>query len=274
MNSQAQEGRIRVVLVDAPGLYRASLGRYLASEPGFELAGECGTPSEAVQLLADCKPDVVLADLDGCIEPESDLIGATRGAGYSGQFLIVCGDLDAPKAAMALKLGALGIFLKADAPERLVQAIKRVAGGEAWIDQKVIRLLADHVIDRLPLLEDGLRGNFLQDLERDVLLGILEGFSNRQIGDRMRLSESRVKNIVQCLFSKAGVRTRGQLVRVAMDGSWDAARDVLKRFSDSLQPSSEPERSNMPYGQPVVPALLKKDSAAAPLPEETPAQGR
>ena len=244
MNAQAQENRIRLLLVYAPGLYRASLGRFLASEPGFELVGECGTPGEALQLLTDCQPDVVLADLDRCIEPESDLITATRQAGYLGHFLIVCGGLDAPKAAMALRLGALGIFLRAEPPERLVQAIKRVAGGEAWIDQKVIRLLADHVIGLPVHPEDGGRGKSLQDPERDVLLGILEGLSNRQIGDRMRLSESRVKNVVQCLFSKAGVRTRGQLVRVAMDGSWGATRDLFKRLPE-LHEFSESGPSNM-----------------------------
>jgi hypothetical protein len=119
MNAQAEGNRIRLLLVDAPGLYRASLGRFLASEPGVELVGECGTPGEALHLLIDCQPDVVLADLDGCIEPESDLITATRQAGYSGHFLIVCGGLDAPKAAMALRLGALGIFLRAEPPELL-----------------------------------------------------------------------------------------------------------------------------------------------------------
>jgi hypothetical protein len=79
---------------------------------------------------------------------------------------------------------------------------------------------------------------------------VLGGLSNRKIGDRMQLSESRVKNIVQCLFNKASVRTRGQLVRVAMDGSWDAARDLLKRLPEPHE-SSEPGPLNFLCQQPV-----------------------
>ena len=92
------------------------------------------------------------------------------------------------------------------------------------------------VVDQPARAEEPARGRSLQGLERDVLLG---GLSNRKIGDRIQLSESRVKNIVQCLFSKASVWTRGQLVRVAMDGSWDAARDLLKRLPEPHE-SSEP----------------------------------
>jgi two-component system, NarL family, nitrate/nitrite response regulator NarL len=67
----------------------------------------------------------------------------------------------------------------------------------------------------------------LEEREREVLLGILGGLSNREIGDKMSLPESRVKNLVVRLFSKASVRTRSQLVRVAMDGTWEAGRQLL-----------------------------------------------
>jgi two-component system, NarL family, nitrate/nitrite response regulator NarL len=236
---------IRLVLVDVPGLFRASLGRYLASEPGFEVTGECDTPVEALELLKNAKADVVLADLDACSDQGSSFFSAAREAGYGGQFLIVSGSVDARKSAVALRLGAAGIFLKAEPPDRLVQAIKRVAGGEIWLDQKVVLSMADQVIDRRQIASNGKRSKPLEDRERDVLLGILGGLSNREIGNKMSLPESRVKNLVVRLFSKASVRTRSQLVRVAMDGTWDAARELLRRPE-----SREPEPSNLLCDQP------------------------
>jgi two-component system, NarL family, nitrate/nitrite response regulator NarL len=218
---------IRLILVDAPGLFRASLGRYLASEPGFEVTGECDSPVEALELLKDAEADVILADLDACTDQGGGFFSAAREAGYRGQFLIVSGCVEARKSAMALRLGAAGIFLKTEPPDLLVQAIKRVAAGEIWLDQKVVHSMADKVIDQHPQSSNGKHSKPLEDREREVLRGILEGLSNREIGDQMSLPESRVKNLVLRLFSKASVRTRSQLVRVAMDGTWEAARELL-----------------------------------------------
>jgi DNA-binding NarL/FixJ family response regulator len=144
---------------------------------------------------------------------------AAREAGYNGRFLLIAGNADARSAALALKLGATGIFMKSDAPERLVHAIQLVATGELWVDSKVIQMLAEQLVDRYPQFEDPGVTGLLEERERNVLLGILGGLTNKKIGASMGLSESSVKNIVQRLFGRAGVKTRSQLVRVALEGS-------------------------------------------------------
>jgi DNA-binding NarL/FixJ family response regulator len=227
MNEQTQDNRIRLVLLDELGLFRATLSRFLSSEPGFEVAGECGTPAEALEVLKRSTVEVVLLDFDVCTEEGRDFLSAARQAGYQGRFLIVAGALDVRKSAMALKHGASGIFPKSEEPERLVQAIKLVANGEVWVDQKVIRLLAEQLIDRYGQLEDQGPGKPLEERERRVLLGIVGGLSNRKIGDSLGLSESSIKNIVQRLFGKAGVKTRSQLVRVAFEGSLGAPSEFI-----------------------------------------------
>jgi DNA-binding NarL/FixJ family response regulator len=125
------------------------------------------------------------------------------------------------------------IFLESEAPHRLVQAIRLVASGAAWVDQKVIQLLADEFADR-PQPGDPSSRNLLTEREEKVLLGILGGLTNRKIGDNIGLSEGTVKSVVQQLFVRAGVRTRGQLVRVALEGSLGAARDLVKRARDAV----------------------------------------
>ena len=154
MNDQTQESRIRLVLLDDHGLFRASLGRLLASEPDFEVAGECGTSAEALEVLKGSTVDVVLLDFDVGTEHGNDFISAARQGGYQGRFLIVAGSADVRNSAIALKLGASGIFLKSEAPDRLVQAIRLVENGGIWVDQRIIQLLADQLINRYPRLED------------------------------------------------------------------------------------------------------------------------
>jgi two-component system, NarL family, nitrate/nitrite response regulator NarL len=234
MSDQTQASRIRLVLLDDHGLFRASLGRLLASQPDLEVAGECGTSAEALEVLKSSTVDVVLLDFDVGTEHGNDFIPAARQAGYQGRFLIVAGSANVGNSAVALKLGASGIFLKSETPERLLQAIRLVGSGGIWVDQKIIQLLVDQLINRHPALEAQKLSGLLEDRERNVLVGILGGLTNRMIGNNMGLSESNVKNIVQRLFGKAGVKTRGQLVRVAFEGSLDAGPQFAQRQSNEI----------------------------------------
>lgn len=209
-----EDAPIRLVLLDIYGLFRTSLGKFLASEPGFELAGEFGTSAEALKALRRSRVDVILLDFDLGAEHGNEFIPAAREAGYQGRFLIVASTADARNSALALKLGASGVFLKADGLSRLVQAIRMVANGGVWVDPKVVLLIA-HEFTSASSPQEGM----LEERERRVLLGILGGLTNRKIGDGMGLSESSVKAVIQRLFAKAGVRSRSQLVRVALEGS-------------------------------------------------------
>ena len=150
MHDQTDENRIRLVVLDDHGLFRASLERLLASEVGFEVVGECGTSAEALEMLNGSPVDVVLLDFALGAEHANDLISAARKAGYQGRFLIVAGTTDAERSANALKFGASGIFLKSEAPERLVQAIKLIASPAAhWKTASKERSWASLAVSRI-----------------------------------------------------------------------------------------------------------------------------
>jgi len=229
VNEPIGEKRIRLVLVDDQALFRGSLGRYLAAQPGLDLAGECGSGAEALDLLRDSPADLVLLDFDSGTERCEELISALRGAGYRGHFLILDGGLDAEDPMVALRLGVTGIFRKSQGPERLVQAIRLVANGAVWMENSVFQTLIGQLGEPEPVFENQEAASLLKDREEKVLLGILGGLSNRKIGDKIGLSEGSVKAVVQQLFYKAGVRTRSQLVRVALEGSLGKARELAKR---------------------------------------------
>jgi DNA-binding NarL/FixJ family response regulator len=221
MEAQTSTGRIRLLLLDDHILFRESLSRLLASEPDFEMTGHCGTADEALAILRREPVDVVLLDFDLGDDHGSRFIAAARQAGYSGRILMVTAGMNANESSMALQMGASGIFLKHNSPATLAKAIRMVAEGELWVDQRVIQLMADGV--RRPM-EPGF-DKLLTEREQRVLSGIFEGFTNKEIAAQLGVSEGAVKATLQQLFQKARVRTRSQLVRIALETSlatnWD-----------------------------------------------------
>jgi len=218
VREQTDAKPIRLVVLDEHSLFRVSLARLLTCETGLEVVGECGTSAEALEMLSGSPVDVVLLDFDLGAEQAEELISSARKAGCQSRFLIVAGTTDAERSATALKIGASGIFLKSEVPERLVQAIRVIAGGSVWVDQKIIQLLADQCLNQLRHVDEK-SGSPLEDREERTLQGILGGLTNRDIAAGMGISESSVKNILQGLFTRTGVRKRSQLVRLALEGS-------------------------------------------------------
>ncbi len=219
MSGQAGGERIRVVLLDNHRLFRSSLARLLATESDLDVVGECGAASEVLEILERSMVDLVLLDGDLGADAVTALISALRAAGYRGRFLILAGRTDAEAAALALKLGASGIFLKCETPDRLVQAIRFLASGGVWVDPATLQLLAQRCVNQTARPAGPSSDDLMEGREQKVLAGILEGLTNKKIGDSMGLSEGTVKNILQGLFSRTGVRKRSQLVRLALEGS-------------------------------------------------------
>jgi DNA-binding NarL/FixJ family response regulator len=226
MGRQPNQQRVRLVLLDGHVLVRESLARLLSSERDFELLAECSTPAEALKSLNASKVDVLLVDLGMARE----FIPCARKARYQGKSLVVAREIDATASALVLKCGASGIFVESDSSSRLIEAIRRVANGEAWVDRKVIQLLAEGY----PQYENRWSGSPTQR-EQTVLNGVVDGLSNRTIGNQMGLSESTIKAILQQLFNKAGVRTRSQLVRIALAGPPATSADATREDNRGYQ---------------------------------------
>ncbi len=171
-------------------------------------------------MLGRTPVDVVLLDFDLGEEQGSQFISAARRAGYTGKILMVTAGMNAAESSIALQMGASGIFLKHNSPGTLAKAIRLVAGGEMWVDQRVIQLMADGVQHR----EDQSVRKLLTERERQVLKGIFEGLTNKEIAGRIGVSEGAVKATLQQLFQKTRVRTRSQLVRIALEESLGTTR--------------------------------------------------
>jgi two-component system nitrate/nitrite response regulator NarL len=205
---------IRILLIDDHTLFRESLARLLEMEPGFAVAGLCATVAEGHHALAEIPVDVVLLDYDLGDELGTDLLAQLGVSASGAKVIMVTAGMGASATLNAANAGVSGIVLKHSDPRRLIEAIHRVAAGETWWDPGILQ----------PVTATG-KGDdssptsvrSLTERQTQVLRSILDGLTNKEIAARMQASETSVKATIQELFSKAGVRTRSQLVRVAIE---------------------------------------------------------
>jgi|SRR5208337_275044 len=209
--SEGSSGVIRILLVDDHALFRESLGRLLAAEADFELAGHSDSIESALRIISQCVVDIVLLDFDLGERDGGDFVRGAAEHDFTGKILLVTAGLKDHDAADLIRRGISGIFMKHSSPSLLVTAIRDVMAGKTWFDQPLLqKALATPVLPASPTAR-------FTDRERQVLRYVLEGLANKEIADKLDVSESSVKSTLQQLFNKAGVRTRGQLVRVALE---------------------------------------------------------
>lgn len=210
---ERQMDKVRILLLDDHALFREGLSRLLEREPDLEMAAHCGTVGEAMDILSQKPIDLILLDYDLGNERGLEFVARARNLGFKGRLLLVTAGISDAESVEALRLGAGGIFMKHSPPLVLTQAIRKVMAGETWLDENAIQSLIR--MSRHPKEADQARP--FTERESQVLRGIAEGLSNKEIGARLTISETSVKAAVQKLFQKTGVRTRGQLVRIALE---------------------------------------------------------
>jgi DNA-binding NarL/FixJ family response regulator len=198
--------------VDDHALFREGLARLLGSEPDLEVTARCGSVSEGLEVLASNSVNLVLLDVDLGNERGLDFLQRARRQSFSGPILVVTAGISERAATQLIAQGAAGVFLKQDSAQLLAEGIRTVAQGRAWIDQRYLTSLAG--ARSIPSAE---HGGSLTEREREVLRGVFNGHVNKEIAASLGISESSVKAILQQLFHKTGVRTRSQLVRVALE---------------------------------------------------------
>jgi two-component system, NarL family, nitrate/nitrite response regulator NarL len=207
--------KVHILIVDDHALFRESVARLLNAEPDFDVVADCSTTRDALRIISSMQVDLVLLDYDLGRQTGSDFLQEAKLIGFQGKVLIVTAGLSDVEGAQLMRLGAAGIFMKHSSAATLSEAIRRVMSGGVWFEQQYLR----RMFDAPPAEKQCERASnqHLSEREGRVLRYILEGLTNKQIADRLDVSESSVKATLQQLFDKAGVRTRSQLVRVALE---------------------------------------------------------
>lgn len=205
---------IRILLIDDHTLFRESLSRLLSADPQFKIVGDCSSIAEAMKFLSHKAIDVILLDYDLGEEQGFAFLDQAKKANFQGRVLMVTAGMQDSSTLQALQSGVAGIFLKHSPPSQLAEAIRKIVQGEIWLDPKAVQSL---VAAAAVTTDEHKNSQALTLRERSVLKGVLEGLSNKEIGAQLEISESSVKAAIQQLFEKTGVRSRSQLVRIALE---------------------------------------------------------
>jgi two-component system, NarL family, response regulator YdfI len=208
------QNRIRIVIADDHAILRESLAALLATETDFVVEGRASNGQEALALVQELHPDVLVLDLFMPHGDGFDVLRTLDRAGSRVAAVVLTGSESELDYAQAVKLGARGLVLKSDGPEKLFAAIKSVSNGElAFSDE-----LAQQVLTTMSA-ESRATANTLTRLserERQIAYYVARGMKNKDIGQALTISENTVKRHLQSIFTKTGARDRLELAVLAL----------------------------------------------------------
>jgi two-component system response regulator DevR len=202
---------IRVLLVDDHHIVRQGLRSILDPDPAFEVVGEAGNGGDALQLVTQHLPDVVLLDLKLPDIGGVELCQRILQTSPQSAVLVLTGFIDRDMVNACLRAGARGYLLKDAEHLHLQEHILAVASGHAALDPRAASVLADYVLREDPPPES------LSLRELEVLRLIAQGMTNREIGQQLYLSENTIKGYVKEILSKMGVHNRIEAVLLAKE---------------------------------------------------------
>jgi two-component system, NarL family, nitrate/nitrite response regulator NarL len=212
-----QAGAITVVIADDHPIFRDGLRRLLGAEPGFEVIGEAGDGRDAVEKAAKLRPDVLLLDLampnGNGLQALQDLLELRLPV----RPVLLTAAIDSADTVRALRLGARGVILKESATQLLFKCLHSVMNGEYWVGHERVQ----DIVEQLRRSESDSNRELtpagrLTKRELQIVAAIVEGSSNKDIGQQFGLSQQTVKNHLSHIFDKLGVSNRLELALYAV----------------------------------------------------------
>lgn len=206
---------IRVLIIDDHTLFRSGIRLVLQRQEGFEVVGEAGSGLEGVKDAKRLNPDVVLLDLHMPDMSGLETIPLLKDEAPNAQIVMLTVSEDAEDLLEALRIGARGYLLKNIDTDFLLQSIRRAAAGESVMSPQMAGKLADAM--RAPAKGQAADAVKLSPREREIIVKLARGDSNKEIARELDLSESTVKIHVQGILRKLNLASRVQAAVYAVE---------------------------------------------------------
>jgi len=213
--------RIPIVIADDHAVLRESLTALLQSQPDFEVVGAAANGEEAVQLVQEHTPQVLVLDLAMPGSDGFEVLRTLERAGSRVASVVLTGSDSQNDYVQVVRLGARGLVLKADHPEKLFSAIRAVAEGELAFSDEIATCVLDAMVSNQPAVPSSMER--LSERERQISYMVARGMRNRDIATDLSISENTVKRHLQSIFSKTGSRDRLELAVLALSEIGKAA---------------------------------------------------
>jgi len=206
--------KIRVLIINDQLVVRDGLRMLLENEGAINVVAMAGTRSEALEIAARQTCDLIILDLELGGHSALSLIPQLREAAKSARVLLLSGLRDSETHQRAAQLGAMGVVLKDDAADLLLKAIEKVYKGEAWFDRRTVGTLLSRWSSQEKESLDPHQKKIasLTDRELQVIALIAQGLKNRQIAERLFISQTTVAHRLSSIYAKLGVSDRVELV--------------------------------------------------------------
>lgn len=211
--------RLRIVLADDHQMFRQGIVSLIADEPDLEIVGEASNGHQALQLVRDLKPDLLVMDVSMPELSGIQLMARLKHDGLGVRVLALTAFGDTAYLRQLLASGVTGYLLKQAAADELIKAIRLVASGDTYLDPAVAGKVVSGFVERKKLR--GTRhGAELSGREREVLLSVAQGFTNKEIAARLQISVKTVESHKANIMEKLELSGRAEIVRYALEQGW------------------------------------------------------
>ncbi len=209
-------GDIRILIADDHTIFRDGLKILLTHEPGFQVVGEAADGSEALKLVAELQPDILLLDM---LMPKTSGIEVLSVLGESQsrvRTILLSGVAEGDEIARIFELGARGLVLKDSATTLLFKSIRAVMSGQYWVGHQGVSSLVQTLKQYRNSATNNKPKNFgLTPREMEIVKAVVSGYPNKEIATRFSISEQTVKHHITNIFDKLGVYNRLELTLFA-----------------------------------------------------------
>ena len=235
VSTERKKATVRIVIADDHPIVRDGLKKLLLLEDDFEVVGEAGDGREVLERVQELDPDVLLLDLRMPNLDGLSALQALQQANKHTRVIVLTASDDKNEFVQAMKLGCSGIVLKQTAPDLIVKSIRKVHAGEIWLDSHttaaVMRQFQTGVdsVNSMGGPGKGRERSPLSAREREIVALVAQGYKNKEMAEKMFISEQTVKNHLHNIFDKLGVSDRLELALYAIHKGLHLAAEPAPR---------------------------------------------